>query len=169
MSTTLKTQNPISVWIAELSHESACVRESARTELVALGGDDVIRALIDALDDSHMQVRWEAAKALLALANPVSTTALVNALDDENDGVRLNAAEALIAMKATGLRAVLRGLAMNATSVEFCHSAHHVLHKLQSLSNLICPVIESLKTSQPAVTAPPAAYQALLALNSGRS
>lgn len=64
MSTTLKTQNPISVWIAELSHEGACVRESARAELVALGGDDVIRALIDALDDSHVQVRWEAAKAL---------------------------------------------------------------------------------------------------------
>ena len=151
--------------VQNLGDENAVVRETARKELVILGRDEVAQALIEALTDSRIQVRWEAAKALQSLANPISADALVRALDDENDGVRWIAAEALIALKETGLRAVLGGLAMQAGSVAFCHSAHHVLQALKRLSNVVGPVLIAMRMSQPAVTVPPVAYEASLELS----
>lgn len=165
----MKSENSTLVQIEDcvrnLGDDNAVVRESARIELVALGGDEVVQALIEALTDFRAQVRWEAAKALHSLADPVAAGALVQALEDENDGVRWVAAEALIALKETGLRAVLGGLAVRAGSVTFCHSAHHVLHALKGLSSTVGPVLRALKMSQPAVTAPPVAYEASLELS----
>ncbi|MCA9009707.1 MAG: HEAT repeat domain-containing protein [Planctomycetaceae bacterium] len=165
----MKSENSTLVQIEDcvrnLGDENAVVRESARMELIALGGDEVVRALIEALTDYRAQVRWEAAKALHSLADPVAADALVQALDDENDGVRWVAAEALIALKETGLRAVLGGLAVRAGSVTFCHSAHHVLQALKGLSSTVAPVLQALKMSQPAVTTPPVAYEACLELS----
>ena len=165
MKSGASTTTNIDDYVQRLGDENAVVREAARKELVGLGGDEVILALIEALTDIRTQVRWEAAKALQALANPVAACALVQALDDENDGVRWIAAEALIALKETGLRAVLGGLAVRAGSVTFCHSAHHVLQALKGLSSTVGPVLQALKMSQPAVTTPPVAYEASLELS----
>jgi len=118
-----------------------------------------------ALIDPRTHVRWEAAKALQAIADPVSAPALLHALEDENEDVRWVAAEGLIALGKIGLLTVLSGLMKRAGSVAYCSSAHHVLSGCKTDANVITPVQAALEQLDSAVTAPPAAFAALVALH----
>jgi len=154
--------------VRRLASKDPATRKEARNKLVNSGGPDITRALVLALSDLHPHVRWEAAKALTAIADPVAAPALMNVLDDDNGDVRWVAAEALIALGMDGLPTVLNGLAKRAKSVNFCRAAHHVLHELRDLTTAVAPVLSALDNSEPAVSAPPAAYEALVALSNSR-
>ncbi len=150
----------------QLASSDPVVRENSRQKLIENAGVDVTRALVAALIDTRSHVRWEAAKALQAIADPITAAALMNALDDEDEDVRWVAAEALIALRAPGLMEVLSGLIKRARSTAFCTSAHHVLHGFRDGRHaaIVAPVLEALEHSEPGVTAPTAAYRALVTL-----
>ena len=155
----------VSQLIGKLADGDAVVREKSREQLIQLGGHDVTRAVVMALIDPRTHVRWEAAKTLQAIADPVAATALMHALDDDDKDVRWVAAEGLIALDKVGVMAVLSGLIKRAESIAYCKSAHHVLHEMKAYAGTVAPVLEALEQSEPAVTAPPAAYEALVALS----
>jgi len=152
--------------IGGLSNKDPVVRARSREKLVDIGGHEVTRALVHELIDPRQQVRWEAAKALTAIADPVSAPALMHALDDDDANVRWVAGEGLIALREIGLMTVLSGLTTQADSLEFCKSAHHVLHDLKPKSHVetVKPVLQALEASEPLVAAPLAAYKALVAI-----
>lgn len=152
--------------LQKLSSEDALQRQEAREQLVEIGGPTVTRELVAALSDPDKQVRWEAAKALTGIADPVAAPGLMHALEDDDQDVRWLAGEGLIALGRSGLMTVLSGLMRRARSLDFCKGAHHVLHDLKTkgYGEIVEPVLKSLETSQPEVTAPVAAYEALVAL-----
>lgn len=149
-----------------LSNEDPVIRQKSREKLVDIGDHEVTRALVQELIDPRQQVRWEAAKALTAIADPIAAPALMHALDDKDVDVRWVAGEGLIALGNIGLMTVLSGLTKRAESIDFCKAAHHVLHDLRrkGYAETVNPVLQSLEKSEPEVTAPPAAYAALVAL-----
>jgi hypothetical protein len=161
--------NRVEELIEQLADENPVTRQSAREELVRLGGPEVTRALVAELIDPRTHVRWEAAKALNAIADPIAAHGLTHALDDDDRDVRWVAAEGLIVLGKTGLMTVLSGLAKRAQSTAFCRSAHQVLREMRSrgYADVVAPVLGALEGSEPGVGAPPAAYVALVALQQG--
>ena len=149
--------------VAELANQDPVVRQLARESLVAHKSNEVTAALVAELTDPRDHVRWEAAKALTSLADPVSAPALVHALDDDSEDIRWLASEGLIAIGTKGWRAVLSALIKRASSVDFCQGAHHVLRACAQEGNadVIGPVLAALAESEPGVSVPPAAYNAL--------
>jgi len=149
--------------VERLASDDPAVREKSREKLVSMGGPDVTRALVRQLVDARHQVRWEAAKALSEIADPVAAPALMHALEDDDENVRWLAAEGLVELGEVGLITTLSGLIKRARSIEFCKSAHHVMHDLgqRGYANITTPVLEALQTSAPEITAPTAAYKAL--------
>jgi hypothetical protein len=152
--------------IGGLSNKDPVVRGRSRETLVDIGGHEVTRALVQELIDPRRQVRWEAAKALTTIADPVAAPGLMHALEDDDQDVRWLAGEGLISLGRIGLMTVLSGLTKRAESLDFCKSAHHVLHGLspRGYAPTVEPVLRALETSEPEVTAPAAAYEALMAL-----
>src|SRR4051812_30143992 len=164
------TDAELKAQLAALASNDPVAREVARHALVRVAIPEVTVALVGELLDPRDHVRWEAAKALAALRDPVTATALLEALDDDNADIRWVAGEGLIALGRTGLLATLHGLTKKARSIGFHKSAHHVLHEFsrQGLaSETIAPVLTALERGEPAVSAPPAAYHALMALKVG--
>lgn len=159
----------VATLISSLASDNPVTRQGAREELAALGTPDVVRALIGELNDPRDQLRWEAAKALAAIADPAAAPALVHVCDDDNEDVRWVAAEGVIALGRPGLLALLSGLTKRAGSTAFCRSAHHVLHDLsrKGFHEVTAPVLKALEHSEPGVSAPPAAYAALVTLMVG--
>ena len=158
--------------LAELESNDPVQREVARIALVNIGTPEVTAALVSELLDPRQHVRWEAAKALEGLRDPISAHALLEALDDNDPDVRWVAAEGLIRLGHVGLLAALHGLTKHARSTAFCKSAHHVLRELHhqhESAAIIAPVLETLEHADPSITAPPAAYHALLAIKVGAS
>jgi HEAT repeat protein len=153
--------------IANLASEDPTRREQARLELMKRRSHDVVTSLVATLTDPREHVRWEAAKALAAMADPVTAPALLVSLDDENGDVRWVAGEGLIALGTTGLLTVLQALTTEARSLALCRGAHHVLRELSvgDYAVVLAPVLAALEKSQPAVAAPPAAYDALRKLS----
>ncbi len=166
MSENTSEAEALGILIESLASDDAVVRQQARDQLVASGGQQVTRALVGELVHPLRQVRWEAAKALTAIADPVAAPGLMNALEDEDEDVRWVAGEGLIALGGVGLQTVLNGLTKRAMSVDFCRGAHHVLHDLRErgYAETVAPVVKALDSSEPQVTAPPAALSALLVL-----
>lgn len=158
----------IACLIEQLASSDGVIREKSRSQLVQLGGPDVTRALVLTLLDPDSHVRWEAAKALQAIADPVTAPALMHALEDENGDVRWVAAEALISIGKVGLQTVLSGLITRAGSLAFRESARHVLREMKDYSHEVSGVLHALDHSEPGVTAPPAAHEALVALRNRR-
>jgi HEAT repeat protein len=155
--------------VATLASEDPVARQLARESLVAQRSSEVTAALVAELIDPREHVRWEAAKALSALADPVSAPALLHALDDDSGDVRWLAADGLISLGKKGLMAVLSGLTKRAASIAYCESAHHVLRACAEEGNadVIGPVLAALAESEPGISVPPAAYNALLDLKIG--
>lgn len=152
--------------VASLASEDPVARQKAREKLVSTGGHDVTRALLGKLVDPRQHVRWEAAKALTAIADPIAAPALMHSLEDDDEDVRWVAGEGLIALGKDGLLTALNGLTKRATSLDYCKAAHHVLHDLRErgYADVVAPVLKALESSEPEATAPPAAYEALMAV-----
>lgn len=164
------SQEGIDMLIEDLQSNDPVVRQVAREQLVRVGGQNATRALVGELADPRRHVRWEAAKALAEIADPVAAPALMQMLDDVDEDVRWVAGEGLVALGKVGVITVLSGLPKRAESVDFCQGAHHVLHDLKKTcgcGETIAPVLEALEEAEPAVTAPPAALKALIALKTG--
>ncbi|HQX52961.1 MAG TPA: HEAT repeat domain-containing protein [Planctomycetaceae bacterium] len=157
--------NQIRQLVHQLADDDASVRQKSREQLTLLRSLEVTRELVVALIDPRAHVRWEAAKALQAMADPVSAPALMHAMDDENEDVRWVAAEGLIALGRIGLLTVLSGLMKRAGSVAYCSAAHHVLHECKTDVDVVAPVKVALEQLDRAITAPLAAFEALVALH----
>ncbi len=160
-------------WIAalvdDLASSDAITRQQAREKLIRLGGHDVAQTLVGEMVDPRRQVRWEVVKALAALGDPIAAPALLLALEDNDSDVRWVAAEGLIGLRHIGLLTVLSGLTRRARSIEFCRSAHHVLHDLKKHGHaeVIAEVLTALDEDEPQTAAPPAAHRALETLKGG--
>ncbi len=139
-------------------------RIEARQALVRMG-NAATPALIAALSDTDEIVRWEAAKALGDIADPAAIEALINALEDEID-VRWLAGEALIRQGRSCLVPLLRALCSHSPSLELLQGAHHVLHDMWagSMQSVVQSVLEALKGSDPQLSVPVAASEALRSL-----
>lgn len=160
----------ISSLIEELASSDPVARQQAREKLGRIGGHDVTQALVGELVDPRRQVRWEAVKALAVLGDPIAAPALLHALEDHDSDVRWVAAEGLIGLGHIGLLTVLSGLTRRARSIEFCRSAHHVLHDLKKHGHaeVIAEVLAALDQDEPQTAAPPAAHRALEELKGRR-
>ena len=165
MKLELQPNVSVSILIARLSDSNAVVRETSRNQLIEAGDETVVRALIKLLSHQESRTRWEAALALQKIASPIAAEALMNAMDDEDANVRWVASRALSALGMTGVRTVLSGLINRSQYVSFRASAHHVLRDLQSCTSVVDKVLESLASPEPALTAPCAAYHAMLELD----
>jgi HEAT repeat protein len=86
------------------------VRLRAVALLGALGGKDVVHALIERLDDVAPEVRTEAARALGALGYWPAARRLATALRDQEWTVRRESALALRAVGAPGILFLRRAL-----------------------------------------------------------
>ena len=155
----------VRVAIDQLESDDAATRMQARKRLTD-AGPAALEALTTCLYHPLMRVRWEAAKTIEAIPHPLATPALVDALDDDEQDVRWVAGEALIAIGPPALPGLLAGIIRRSGSVEFCTSAHHVLHELCSPGSkpLLEPVLHALTVNEPAVFAPAAAWKALQAI-----
>ena len=145
-----------------LGSRNGLERQHAREALIALG-EAAIPALIAALGDERVHVRWEAAKAFTVLPVGSAAEALVGALEDEDGDIRWLAAEALTTMKRHGLEALLGALIQRSDSVWLREGAHHVLHSLREtdLKHIAAPVLTALENYAPDLAVPFAAEQAL--------
>ncbi len=153
----------VNALVQQLASDDPATRQQSREQLVGIGSPEVTRALVRQLVDPRNQVRWEAAKALSEIADPVAAPALMHSLEDDDENIRWLAAEGLIELGDVGLVTTLSGLLKRARSIEFCKSAHHVIHHLgqRGHANITTPVLAALETAEPEITAPTAAYRAL--------
>ena len=142
------------------------VRQGARAALVALA-QRAVPGLLTALMDVSGETRWEAARALREIGDPVTAPALVRALEDENFDIRWIAAEGLIALGQDALNPLLEALVRRPSSRWLLKGAHHVLDALDKqgvLEEREQPVLAALEANEPALSVPPAAESALVAL-----
>jgi HEAT repeat protein len=151
--------------IAKLASKDGLTRIRARAALTGLGSA-ATAALVLALLDSRVQVRWESAKTLAEIADPAAALALVRALGDEDFGVRWLAAEGLVKLGRAGLVPLLEQLARRLVSEPFREAAHHVIHAQVegSYGEALRPVLEALGGFAAKESVPFAAQQALTAL-----
>ena len=146
------------------------VRRRARRALVAIG-EPAAGALIEALSNRKIQVRWEAGKALTEIPVAAAADALVTALEDNDDGVSwLAAAEALIALRRVAVEPLLRALVKCPDSDKFRRGVHHVLRaiRLPDLGDVLLPVRRALEDFDWEESAPVATNKALRELRRRR-
>lgn len=153
--------------ITRLHDADGLVRQQARIELVEIG-QPAVEDLIKALADPNEQVQWEAAKALSQIGDAKSVQTLITMLEYPRPGIRWIAAEGLVACGQAAIEPLLRTLLTRSDSVWLREGAHHVFYDLvrtqaadSSLRKLLMPVVEALRGSEPALTTPFAARQAL--------
>jgi hypothetical protein len=152
--------------VKALASDDHDVRKDARTTLVALA-QRAVPGLLAALMDVSGDTRWEAARALREIGDPSTAPALVHALEDQNFDIRWIAAEGLIAQGQDALNPLLQALLRRPPSRWLLEGAHHVLNALDrqgSPQEAVRPVLAALEEVDPALTVPPAAESALLAL-----
>ncbi len=158
------SQEQISLLTEQLADKDGMTREGARKQLVEIGGHDVTRALVVKLNDLRRDVRWEACKALISIADPIAATALVHRLHDQDSDIRWLAAEGVAQLGEQGLFATLNAAIYNASNSDFCRAAHQALKEFQRHAvhaTELAPVIEACENSEPAVSLPVAAFNAL--------
>jgi HEAT repeat protein len=127
-------------------------RTEVREKLLALG-EAAVPALLRALAEPDVNVRWQAAKALGRLHAPETAPDLVNAMEDDNFGVRWLAAEGLIAMGPSCLGPLLAGLRLDFSSLRMRAGVQHVLCALADggyYDETIEKLMQVLRDSNPA-------------------
>jgi HEAT repeat protein len=149
--------------ITELGSFDVERRKRAR-RLLNDAGKAAVPALMGAIFDPNVRIRWEAIKALGKIGDPSAAPGLVKALEDENVGNRWAASESLIALKQAAVVPLLEALTVRFDSVRLRIGAHHVLHVLRKdgqLSEPVEKVFKALEDVEPEVEVPWAAQQAL--------
>ncbi len=150
--------------VDKLCADDGATRMKAREQLVKMGGIDVTRALMIEMNDPRRDVRWEAAKALVAIADPIAASALAHHLSDQDGDIRWLAAEGLAELGEPGLLVVLNASMRQASGSDFCKAAHHAFKEFRKHrvhSEQLDKVIEACEASEPGVSLPVAAYEAL--------
>ena len=140
------------------------VRTKAREELVAIGGHDVTRALVVALDDHRREIRWEAAKALVGIGDSIAAPALTHHLHDEDEDVRWLAAEGVAELGEAGLLSTLNAAIRHARDHDFCKAAHHAFKEFKrhgTHADKLDEVMKACEKGEPGVHVPVAAYKVL--------
>jgi HEAT repeat protein len=153
----------ISRLIKVFAHKDGVERRKARIAIEEIG-KPAVPALIQALSDKKPEVRWESARALGAIQDDRSAPALVQALMDVSFEIRWLAAEALIALEEKAIDPLMKALEQQSDSIDLQQGAHHVLHALERNHKLDEPtlaVLEAIRSMDPEVTVPGAAYEAL--------
>jgi HEAT repeat protein len=127
--------------------------QEARRELVRMGAPTV-PILLEALQATDTQVRWEAAKALGEIRSPAGAGGLVEALEDEDGGVRWVAAEGLIALERASLDPLLHALLRHSESAWLRAGAHHSLTHMRhdELAPILHPIVRALEGPEPAIS-----------------
>ena len=156
----------VSKLISTFASKDGVERYKARLAIEEIG-KSAVPALVKALADKKPEVRWEAARALGAIQDPKAGPALVQALMDVSFEIRWLAAEALIALEETAVVPLLRALMEKSDSVDLLEGAHHILHALERSHKLNEPtlaVLEAIRSMEPDITVPGAAFDALQSL-----
>jgi aminopeptidase N len=151
--------------ISMLSSSDGLKRQDAREQLVGIGGP-AVDALIEVLQSTNDNARWEAAKALGEIRDPRAAPGLVDALEDRESAVRWLAAKGLIALGRRAVIPLLEALEGEADSVWMREGARHVLHSLirDGVAEEAEPVLAALEDIEPSIETPMAAHNALEAL-----
>lgn len=169
ISHTSSRQKDMSRLITELGSFDVERRKRARRSL-SDAGMAAVPALIGAISDPNVRIRWEAIKALGKLGDPSAVPALVKALEDENVGNRWAASETLITFRQAAIVPLLEALTVRFDSIRLRIGAHHVLHVLRKdgqLSEPVEKVFKALEDIEPEVEVPWAAQLALKELKTG--
>jgi HEAT repeat protein len=149
--------------LASLASPDVLERDRARHRLVWAGSAS-LGPLIAALPDADRIARWEIVKALGEIRDAAAAPALIELLDDQRFDLRWLAAEGLIALDQDGIPPLLRSLEHAAwDNVWLREGAHHILRSQLSgpLGPTIAPVVAALEGSEPGLSVPLAAFQAL--------
>jgi HEAT repeat protein len=147
----------------DLGSKDTVQRQNAQRALVRLGSA-AVPALLGALDAPEKRARWEAAKALTDIADPAAAKRLVRALGDRDSDVRWVVGEALVALGRDGVKPLLQALTESGLPEGTYPAAHHVLHELVKQNDLAArlePVLHAFNKTEPEVTVPLAAAEAL--------
>jgi HEAT repeat protein len=148
--------------VADLAADSAVTRICARERLIEIGSP-ALPALIDALADRRVHVRWEAAKTLGGIADPFAAAPLVDRLEDKDGDVRWVAAMALVKIGPRALPPLARKLLDCSDSEWLREGAHHVCFYLRKdySDELADNLLSALDTPEPELVVPVAAYEIL--------
>lgn len=115
--------------ISKLSSPDGLKRQDAREQLVEIGGP-AVEALMEVLQSTNDNARWEATKALGEIRDPRAAPGLVDALEDRESAVRWLAAKGLIALGRRALIPLLEALGGESDSIWMREGARHVIHSL---------------------------------------
>jgi len=121
--------------ILELGDDDILKRQHARLLLVHHEPES-IPALLDALNNSNTQIRWEAVRALGDIRAPKTATDLSEMLMDEDTGVRWAAMESLIKIGRNSLRPLLEKFTKDFESPWLREGVDHILHVLKDRQEL---------------------------------
>lgn len=120
------SETQISKLIADLGNKNELVRQRARLQLEHIGLE-CIPALLEALQNQNVHIRWEAVKTLGELRIPETAAPLTDMLMDEDIGVRWAAMESLIRLGRDSLRPLLNTFIKNFDSVWMREGVRHIL------------------------------------------
>lgn len=166
---TAENDRNIEELIAKLADSDGIQREKARNELVEIGGIDVVRALIIAINDHRPEVRFEAAKALIALGDPIAASALAHHLHDVDGDIRRLVAGGMAKLGKDALMTTLTSAIHYASDSGFCEAAHQAFQEFKKYGvhpELMDSLISACEDDEPGVSLPVAAFNALEAIRS---
>jgi len=121
--------------INELRDLDSLKRQHARISLVR-HAQESIPALLAALKDPNVHVRWNAVLALGEIKEPETAEALSEMLMDDDIGVRWASMESLIRLERHSLRPVLERFKDKYDSIWMREGVHHILHALKDRHKL---------------------------------
>jgi HEAT repeat protein len=154
------------VLISQLSDPNDNIRMLAREALTCIGGP-AIPELLQAINNTDTQLRWEIIKVLENIQNTDTIPVLVEQLKNHHAGVRWAASNALIGFRRSAIPAILEALMKDSDSIWLRQSAHHILHVFKDSGNLTAAegkVYRALEDVEPGMTVPWAAERALESL-----
>ena len=121
--------------ITDLGNDDGLIRQRARLQLEHLGKESIL-ALLEALKNQNVNVRWEAVKALGEIHAPKTASALTGMLMDADTGARWTAMESLIRMGRHCLRPLLERFIKDFDSPRLREGTQHILHVLKDRHEL---------------------------------
>jgi HEAT repeat protein len=163
-SDNLTKSDDIELLLAALGDKDYHHRREARRRLVEIGTPAVV-PLVESLDNTNDDMRWEVTKTLGEIGDPATIPGLLKALEDDNFGVRWLATEGLIQLRRAALAPLFRLLIAHSDELWLREAAHHVLRVLgtRGFHEQVAPVLDAM-TGEPAVEVPLASRAALDAL-----
>lgn len=128
----ISENNEIDELINNLGSKNGRVRLKSREKLVSKG-KEVVKRLMEQLDNSSYRVQWEAMKSLEEIGDPETIPIFINALENDESEIRWLAAEGLINTGMECVAPLLKTLLdkSESNSIFVYAGAHHVFHELK--------------------------------------